>query len=138
MEFEHLGVFVKTLEQGHDMLQAILPIATISDPLLRVAVQFLSDTSGIRYELVASNGPGNPVDAVISERRNTLNHVAYRTKDFDAQVGRLREARCMPLGEPRPAAAFGGVRVLFFLTPLSMIVELIESAPDVVGTDRAR
>jgi hypothetical protein len=142
MEFDHLGVFIKTLEQGRDMLHAILPIAAISDPihdpLLRVSVQFLSDTSGIRYELVASNGPGNPVDAVISEQRNTLNHAAYRAKDFDSQVGRLREARCMPLGEPRPAAAFGGVRVLFFLTPLSMIVELIESAPDVVGTDRAR
>ena len=73
-------------------------------------MQFLSDTSGIRYELVAPNGPGNPVDAVISERRNTLNHVAYRTKDFDAQVGRLREARCMPLASrvrPRPSAACG-------------------------------
>ena len=103
-----------------------------------VPVQFLSDTSGIRYGPVASNGPGNPVDAVISEQRNTLNHAAYRAKDFDSQVGRLREARCMPLGEPRPAEAFGGVRVLFFLTPLSMIVELIESAPDVDGTGRAR
>jgi hypothetical protein len=54
MEFDHLGVFVKTLEEGRDMLQAILPIAAISDPihdpLLRVFVHFLSDTSGIRYE----------------------------------------------------------------------------------------
>jgi hypothetical protein len=30
------------------------------------------------------------------------------------------------------------VRVLFVLSPLSMIVELIESAPDVDGTGRAR
>lgn len=142
MEFDHLGVFVKTLEQGRAVLESIVPIAAASDPvhdpLLRVSVQFLRDTSGIRYEIVAPNGQGNPVDAVLSEQRNTLNHVAYRAKDFDAQVARLREARCMPLGEPRPAAAFGGARVMFFLTPLRMIVELIESAPDADGAARDR
>ena len=142
MEFDHLGVFVKTLEQGRDMLKAILPIAAISDPihdpLLRVSVQFLCDTSGIRYELVAPNGPGNPVDAVLSQQRNILNHVAYRTKDFDTQVIRLREARCMPLCEPRPALAFCGARVMFFLTPLRMILELIESVPNTAVSNLPR
>ena len=114
MEFEHLGVFVKTLEQGRDMLKAIFPIAAISDPihdpLLRVSVQFLSDTSGIRYELVAPNGPGNPVDAVISEQRNTLNHVAYRAKDSTPRsAGCGRRAACHSASRvrPRPSAARG-------------------------------
>ncbi len=138
MQFDHLGVFVKTLEQGRAVLESIVPIATASDPchdpLLKVSVQFLRDTSGIRYEIVAPNGPGNPVDAVLSEQRGILNHVAYSVPDFDAQVARLREARCMPLGEPRPAVAFGGARVIFFLTPLRLIVELIESAPGINAT----
>lgn len=133
MEFDHLGVFVKTLEQGRAVLESIVPIAAASDPVhdpqLRVSVQFLRDTSGVRYEIVAPNGQGNPVDAILSEQRNSLNHVAYRVTNFDAQVARLREARCMPLGEPRPAVAFGGARVIFFLTPLRLIVELIEAEP---------
>lgn len=133
MQFDHLGVFVKTLAQGRAVLESIVPIAAVSDPvhdpLLKVSVQFLRDTSGIRYEIVAPNGQGNPVDAVLSEQRGILNHVAYRVKDFDAEVARLREARCMPLGEPRPAVAFGNARVMFFLTPLRTIVELIESEP---------
>jgi methylmalonyl-CoA/ethylmalonyl-CoA epimerase len=141
MQFDHLGVFVKTLEQGRVVLESIVPIAAVStpfhDPLLKVSVQFLRDTSGVRYEIVAPNGQDNPVDAVLSEQRNILNHVAYRANDFDAQVARLRKARCMPLGEPRPAVAFGGARVMFFLTPLRMIVELIECEPDTDGTARA-
>lgn len=133
MRFDHLGVFAKTLEQGRAVLQEILPIAVVSepfhDPLLKVCVQFLSDASGIRYEIVAPNGEGNPVDAVLAEGRGILNHVAYRVTDFEDRIGRLREARCIPLGEPRPAVAFGGARVIFFLTPLRMIVELIEAEP---------
>jgi hypothetical protein len=39
----------------------------------------------------------------------------------------------MPLGEPRPAVAFGGARVIFFLTPLRMIVELVETEPGLGG-----
>lgn len=131
MEFDHLGVFAKSLEQGRAVLEEILPVASVSepfhDPLLKVSVQFLSDTSGIRYEIVAPNGEGNPVEAVLADGRGILNHVAYRVTDFEARVARLREARCMPLGEPRPAVAFGGLRVIFFLTPLRLIVELIEA-----------
>jgi methylmalonyl-CoA/ethylmalonyl-CoA epimerase len=142
MEFDHLGVFVKTLEQGRAVLEALVPIALVSDavhdPLLKVSVQFLCDTSGIRYEIVAPNGQGNPVDAVLSEQRGMLNHVAYRVKDFDAQVARLREAGCMPLGEPRPAVAFGGRRVVFFLSPLRMILELIEAEPGSTAAPVAR
>jgi methylmalonyl-CoA/ethylmalonyl-CoA epimerase len=133
MEFDHLGVFVKSLDLGQATLQRILPIASASgsfhDPLLRVSVRFLYDTSGICYELVAPNGPGNPVEAVLSDRRSILNHVAYRETEFDARIDTLRAARCIPLGRPQPAVAFDGARVMFLLTPLRMIIELIEAGP---------
>lgn len=133
MQFDHIGVFVKTLDQGRARLQEMLPIAKVGqvfhDPLLKVSVQFLHDTGGICYELVAPNGEGNPVDAMLAEKRNILNHVAYKVADFDAGVEHLRKAGCMPLGMPQPALAFGGARVVFFLTPLRMIIELIEARP---------
>ena len=133
MQFDHVGVFVESLDQGRARLQEILPLATVSeefhDPLLKVSVQFLHDTSGICYEIVAPNGDGNPVDALLAEKRNILNHIAYKVTDFDASAERLRRARCMPMGIPQPAVAFGGARVVFFLTPLRMIIELIEARP---------
>lgn len=133
MHFDHVGVFVKSLELGHAMMKEILPIVSASesfhDPLLGVSVQFLYDTDGVCYEIVAPNGPDNPVDPVLADQRTILNHVAYRAVDFDARIARLRESRCLPLGPPQPAVAFGGARVAFFLTPLRMIIELIEDDP---------
>jgi len=131
MKFDHLGVFVKSLDEGRAHFQKIFQIKTISDefhdPLLGVSVQFLVDSSGVRYESVAPNGTYNPVDLVLKESKNILNHVAYRSSDFENELVRLRSAGCLPLGKPAPAVAFNGSRVVFLLTPLRLILEIIES-----------
>lgn len=132
MQFDHLGVFVKTLDIGRMHFNKVFQIKNISeelhDPVLKVSVQFLVDSSGIRYELVCPNGLGNPVDSVLIESKNILNHVAYITNDFDNELMRLRAAGCLPLSKPARAVAFNGSRVVFLLTPLRLILEIIESA----------
>lgn len=133
MIFDHIGVFVPSLESGRAHLETFLGIKTwheaVEDPLLKVKVQFGEDTSGIRYEAVAPFGEGDPVTPVLRSGRNILNHVAYRVGDLVGKLAQLREAGGLPLGPPRPAVAFAGKRVAFVLTPLRMVVELIEESP---------
>ncbi|MBV1776292.1 VOC family protein [Burkholderiaceae bacterium DAT-1] len=130
MKFDHIGVFVTSLELGRTHLAAILDIHEwtdpIDDPIQKVSVQFGLDSSGIRFELVAPNGEGNPVTPVLGSGKNILNHVAYTVPDLDKKLAELRAARCMPLGPAQPATAFDGRRIAFVLTPLRMIIELIE------------
>jgi methylmalonyl-CoA/ethylmalonyl-CoA epimerase len=130
MKFDHIGVFVRTIAEGGAQLSAMLPVARRSeiytDPLIRVHVQFLYDAGGLCYELVAPYGEGNPVDGALKTRRNILNHVAYRTASLDGELAKLREQGAVPLGEPKPAVAFGGRRVVFVMTPLNFVIELIE------------
>lgn len=133
MIFDHIGLFVRSLELGREKLAATLPIARWTDPvddaLLKVRVQFGADPAGIRYELVAPFGEGNPVDAVLASGKNILNHVAYRVDSMAAAMATLRDKGSMPLGKPQPAQAFGGKPVVFMLTPLRFILELIGEAP---------
>lgn len=130
MIFDHIGLFVADLEAGRAKLSALLPIADESDPIddagLKVRVQFCYDTLGICYELVAPFGEGNPVSGVLESGKAVLNHVAYRVVDLQAEAARLRREGAIPLGPARPAVAFGGRDVMFFLTPLRFIIELIE------------
>lgn len=132
MIFDHIGLFVADLETGRRKLAATLPIAEVSAPIddagLKVRVQFCTDSSGIRYELVAPFGAGDPVSGVLEGGKSILNHVAYRVADLDAEAARLRREGAMPLGLARPALAFGGRRVMFFLTALRFIVEQIGRA----------
>lgn len=132
MIFDHIGLFVPDIETGRRQLQALLPIVSwtevTDDPVIHVRVQFGVDRSGIRYELVAPLGDPNPVSGVLATGKNVLNHVAYRCSDFAAAMATLRRQGAAPLGRPQPAVAFGGARVMFYLTPLRFIIELIDQA----------
>ncbi|MDA7737642.1 hypothetical protein N8861_04850 [Porticoccus sp.] len=52
------------------------------------------------------------------------------TQDFPASSGydisRLRKNKNMPLSPAKPAKAFNGSRVIFFLNKLNFIIETIE------------
>lgn len=131
MKFDHIGIFVKDLEQGCKHMESIFPISSMSkiyeDSNLKVQIQFLYDQDGICYELVAPFGEGNPVESVLSKNINILNHVAYNSINFEKSIEHLRSIGCMPLGPPKQALAFNNARVIFFLTPLRMILEIIEA-----------
>ncbi|WP_126444185.1 VOC family protein [Sulfuricystis multivorans] len=132
MIFDHIGIFVSSLEEGRRQLW---PLGirdwteAVEDRLQKVTVAFGYDDRGLCYEIIAPLGEGGPVTPVLRSGRNILNHVAYRVADLDQTVQDLRSAGSMPLGEAKPAAAFAGRRIVFVLTPLRMILELIEDAP---------
>ena len=98
----------------------------IIDEEMGVKIVFLKDYDGIRYELVAPFGDNSPVTNVLKRKKDFLNHIAYETDDFEIEINRLRKAGLVPLGAPKKAKAFQGSRVIFFLSPLGFIVELIE------------
>jgi methylmalonyl-CoA/ethylmalonyl-CoA epimerase len=130
MIFDHIGIFVRDIDAGKATLAAMLPIAhwseTYDDPGIKVRVAFGTDATGVRFELVAPFGESNPVSGALAAGRNILNHVAYRVPDLEAAIAALRATGAVPLGVPHPAVAFAGARVIFFLTPLKFVVELIE------------
>lgn len=131
MDFDHIGIFCKSLKIGRNYLSKIFDIKKKSkefnDNLLSVKIQFLYDKKNIKYELIEPLGKKNPVDLSLRKNRNIINHVAYKTKSFQKEISRLRKTGCIPLDKPKPAVAFNGKKVIFFLTPLRFIIELIEN-----------
>ena len=102
MKFDHIGLFVKSLEHGNSELEKLISISKKSeeyhDPLLQVSVQFLYDSSEICYELVAPFGADSHILSALKNPDKILNHVAYRTKSFDEDIKQLRESGCIPWG----------------------------------------
>lgn len=136
MIFHHVGIFTSDLNIGRVKLSSILPIESVSEPIedpgLNVQVQFCTDSSGICYELVAPLGENNPVSGILLSGKAIINHVAYTVIDIDKASKNLRESGCMPLGRARPALAFDNRRVIFFMSPLRFIIELIEAPENLI------
>lgn len=131
MKFDHIGVVTRSLEKGRKVLEATVGVhewtRTWDDPVNGVFIQFGRDASGVCYELLVPNGPDSPVQEALSTRKAILNHVAYLVDDLDAAAARLLDGGCAPAGPPKPAIAYGGKRIQFFVTPLWLIVELVEA-----------
>ena len=133
VQFDHLGLVVKSLGKGREALAGALMIRDwteeFRDPVNGVRIQFGRDPAGVVYELLEPLDESSPVHSALATSKAILNHVAYRVADLDAHAERMRNAGCMPTSEPKPAIAYGGRRIPFFVTPVRLIIELIE-APD--------
>lgn len=131
MKFDHLGLVVRTLALGRQHLERGLLVdgwtPVVEDPVNGVRLQFGRDAAGVVYELLEPFGEESPVLEALTSKKNILNHVAYLVEDLDAEAARLRAARHVPTSKPKPAIAYGGARIQFFLSPLAFIIELIEA-----------
>ena len=133
MQFDHLGVIVRSIAKSRPRLLEILGICECSqefeDRLNGVRLQFARDRSGMCYELLEPLGEDSPVYAALRKRSAILNHVAYRVGDLAAAGVKLCGEGCAPAGPPRSAIAYRGRRIQFFVAPENFMIELIE-APD--------
>jgi len=130
MEFNHIGIFVKSLDIGRLKLSEILEIKKWSKPVVDsiqgVTVQFGYDSSNICYELVAPSSKINPVDNILKDGKNILNHVAYKVDNIDEAIKKLQNSNNILITGPVKAKAFQDKKIAFLFTQLRFIIELIE------------
>jgi methylmalonyl-CoA/ethylmalonyl-CoA epimerase len=131
MQFDHLGLVVRSVAKGRTVLTNILGIANwtreFHDPINGVVLQFGRDPAGVCYELLEPLNESSPVYPALAGGKAILNHVAYRVTDLVADSERMRRAGCAPTSEPKPATAYGGRLIQFYVTPLRFVIELIEA-----------
>jgi methylmalonyl-CoA/ethylmalonyl-CoA epimerase len=129
LTFDHVGIVARDADDGTlalaRLIGATMATRRFDDATLTVSVRFLRDTSGVIFELIAPFGSASIVDGALRKGANIINQIAYRTPDLRSAAKELIEQGCMPLGDPKPAQAFAGAPVQFFLSRLGFIIELI-------------
>lgn len=130
MKFDHIGIFVSTLSDGRKYFNKFLNIKKYSNVIIekdiKVKLQFLYDNKNIKYELVAPYGKINPITNSLLKKKNIINHLAYKVKKFDEKIKQLRSVKFIPISPIFKANAFKGSRVIFLISNLNFIIELIE------------
>ena len=137
MKFDHVGLVVGDMAEGREFLESMFGLdrwtEVFEDPGIGVYVQFgRAGTAegageGPCYELISPLGEASPVATALKRGINILNHVAYLTPDLDRDAQRLLEKGSMMAGPAKPAVAYMGARVQFWITPQRFMVELIEA-----------
>ena len=131
LTFDHIGLVVGDMAEGREFLEGMFGIdrwtQVFEDTGIGVYVQFGRTGDGPCYELISPLGEGSPVMTALKRGVNILNHVAYLTADLDIDAGRLAARGSLMAGPAKPAVAYGGARVQFWITPKRFMVELIEA-----------
>jgi methylmalonyl-CoA/ethylmalonyl-CoA epimerase len=132
LRFHHIGYAVRNIRSYLDdfLIPMFAPdhiTEQVSDPVQRVTVCFVEMPGGTTIELVEPLGENSPVDSIIGSSRGGVYHLCFEADDLDAELVRFRSKRCVPLGRPVPAAAFGGRRIVFVLTPERDLIEIVEA-----------
>jgi methylmalonyl-CoA/ethylmalonyl-CoA epimerase len=132
MRFHHVGYAVADIAQYLDsfmrpLMQPLAVSELVADPIQRVRVCFVTMQGGTVIELVEPLGEGSPVHEIVGSNRGGLYHVCYEVDDLEATLIRMRKQRCLPLGKAVPAAAFGGRRIVFLMTPQRDLIELLDA-----------
>jgi methylmalonyl-CoA/ethylmalonyl-CoA epimerase len=131
LAFDHIGLVVASIEAEapglSDLLHLIRWTERFDDVGLGVSVCFGIDATGLVVELIAPLGPDSPVARPARQRRDCLNQMAYRTDDLAGARARFEAGGAVMLSEPKPAMAFGGALVVFFLLPQGFIVEVVDA-----------
>jgi methylmalonyl-CoA/ethylmalonyl-CoA epimerase len=131
LHFDHIGYAVASItDYLEDFFVPLFDPARISaiidDPLQRVRIAFVTLAGGERIELIEPLDGSSPVSAYLGDRRGGLYHLCFSTDSLEEAIQQFRAKRCMLFSGPTPAAAFGGRRIAFLLTPQRDIIELVE------------
>jgi len=128
MKIHHVGLAVKSLSEGCAYLEN-LGAKVISSPCQddqqKAKVQFVN-LGGLVLELIEPISPDSPVmNSVKTNRR--LYHLCYEVENFDELVSAWQKKECVMVSSPKPAEAFQGKRVAFFLTRQGDLFEFLEA-----------
>jgi methylmalonyl-CoA/ethylmalonyl-CoA epimerase len=129
--FHHVGVVTADAERAAEFYADLgyTRSERFDDPLQRVGIILLEKAGSPMIEIVTPADPGSPAAGWLKRIKAGPYHTCYQVPDIAAATEFLRERGAMPLGEPLPAVAFGGRRVVFLFGAVSGLVELVEENP---------
>lgn len=131
MKFDHIGLVVKNIEESVSLFSSDLPgfasSAIYTDKNIDVRIQFIEYQNSNKIELIQPLSELSPIKSVLDKKNSSnIHHLAYSCKNIEQTCNHLREKGYGFLTKFYQAEAFNGARVIFLLSPLDFIVELIE------------
>jgi methylmalonyl-CoA/ethylmalonyl-CoA epimerase len=130
MIIDHIGIVVRTLEEGLQQWEEMFGYRKNSDIVLntrqKVRVVFLAKKASLPVKLVEPADPTSPVFA-FARRGGGLHHLCFRCDDLKVQIPILEAQDAKFLVPPEPGEAFNNNDIAFFLAKNNLNVELIDT-----------
>ncbi len=129
MVIDHLGIVVRSLEEGIDQWERLFGYSRSSSIVVnirqKVKVVFLSKPSSLTIKLMEPSEPDSPVSQ-FARKGGGLHHLCFRCDDLRSGIALLKEKGARLIVPPQPGEAFKNNDIAFFLAG-NLNVELIDT-----------
>ncbi len=127
LKIHHIGYLVKKIEKAKKTFEALGYLVeqdTVYDDIRKVDICFLVK-DGYRVELVSPVSEDSVVSGLLKKYKNTPYHICYEAEDPEAAYQKLTENGFAAIDTPTPAPALDGRNVVFLISPVIGMIELI-------------
>tara|TARA_B100000700_G_C14820090_1_gene749465 strand:- start:492 stop:878 length:387 start_codon:yes stop_codon:yes gene_type:complete len=128
MKFHHIGYLTNNLKSTINEFKKInyaKKTNIINDNLLKVKVVFIKNTNNL-IELVKPYKKNYGLIKII-KNKNYAYHFAYKVKNINKSIKKLKKMKFKIIVNPVPAKAFKNKKISFLKMKDGFIIELIES-----------
>lgn len=134
MKIHHIGIVVSDISRSlnhyeHTYLAGRVG-NIITDPLQEVNVQFLLMNSGesskLYLELIEPIDESSHINSFL-KKGGGINHICFEVNNIEKAIENFKKDGARLLSEPKPAIAFNGLNICFFINKDMTIIELIEN-----------
>ena len=128
MKFHHIGYLTNNLKRTINEFKKInyaKKTNIINDNLLKVKVVFIKNTNNL-IELVKPYKKNYGLIKII-KNKNYAYHFAYKVKNINKSIKKLKKMKFKIIVNPVPAKAFKNKKISFLKMKDGFIIELIES-----------
>jgi methylmalonyl-CoA/ethylmalonyl-CoA epimerase len=130
MHIDHIGIVVKSLEQGIALWESIFGYKQMTHPVTntrqKVKVVFLEKEHSLQIKLIEPLDESSPVYRV-AKRGGGLHHLCFKCECIDDDIKYLKEKGLRVLSEPQPGEAFDNEKIAFLFANQGLNIELIDT-----------
>ena len=130
MVIDHIGIVVRSLEEGMQQWETLFGYQKHSDVVIntrqQVRVVFLSRKDSLTVKLIQPTAPDSPV-SLFARKGGGLHHLCFRCDDLKAQIAVLKDRGAVFIVPPEPGEAFKNEEIAFFHASNNLNVELIDT-----------
>jgi methylmalonyl-CoA/ethylmalonyl-CoA epimerase len=127
---DHIGVVVRSLEEGMEQWVSLFGYVKASDPILntrqKVRVVFMSKPDSLPVKLIEPADPASPV-AAFARKGGGLHHLCFKCDNLALTVPLLQQKGAVLMVRPEPGEAFGNHPIAFLMAKNNLNVELIDT-----------
>ena len=130
MVIDHIGIVVRSLEQGIQQWEELFGYTRNSDIVTntrqKVRVVFLAKKDSVTVKLLEPSDPSSPA-SLLARKGGGLHHICFRCENLEAQIPLLKAKGARLLVPPQPGEAFRNRDIAFLFADNNLNVELIDT-----------